>query len=196
MQDVHARRAGTWRGRCSVVAWAGVVAAAAAMGWTSSAVAGAFLNVQGVPGESTNAAHPGEIDIVSHDLSLVVPPSTASTSGRGSGKVSCPPVTLYKYLDSASLILAKKLIQGVHFPQMVLTLQRDGGDHADYYVLTMKEVLVTEFAQTSSAEVSRGAEKVVLTARRYDFEYRPQSTSGAPAGVIKMGWDCVTYEVI
>jgi len=194
MQDVHAKGAGSMRGKCSVVAWTCAVAGLAAAAWASPGMAAAFLDLSGIPGESTNEGHAGQIDILSHDLSLVVPPTTTGT-GRGAARLSCPPVTLWKNMDASSLILAKKLIQGVHIPQAVLTFQKDGAEQREFYVIKLQEVFVTEFSQSSSADATRVLEKVVLKARKYEFEYRPQSTNGGAGGSIKMAWDCVTYDV-
>lgn len=194
MQDVHSERARSTRVKYSLVASMCTVAALALAASPGAALAGAFLSLSGIQGESTNEQHKNEIDILSYDTSVALPPSTEPN--RPSSRLVCPPVTLMKNLDLASLVLAKKLVQGVHIPRGVLALQRAGANPSDYFILTMDEIVVSEFSQVTSADSSRVVEKVVLTARRYGFEYRPQSSTGGQDGVIKIRWDCATGEVI
>lgn len=193
MEDVHPERACAARGKHGVIACICALATVATTAWPGAVKAGIFLNLSGIPGESINERHKDEIDILSYDLSLIVPPTT--DPNRPSSRLICPPVTLLKNLDLASLVLAKKLVQGVNLPRGVLSFQREGPAPSDYFILTMDEIRVTEFSQVTSADSSRVVETVVLKARRYNFEYRPQSATG-DQGVIKTGWDCATGEVI
>ena len=88
----------------------------------------------------------------------------------------------------------KKLAQGVHIPRAVLTVQRSGAEQVDFYVLTMDEVFVTEVTQMSE-DPSHLSDKVVFTARRYNFEYRVQNPTGGSPEFVKFGWDCVTTSI-
>ena len=195
MPDRQARRAALPRGKRSLVAASHVMAAiaAAAAAWASPASGTAFLSVDGIAGESTDERHKGQSELLGYDLPIVAPPS--STTGNSRGKVSCPSVTLLKGFDAASLVLAKKLAQGVHLAQAVITLQRGGVDTSDYYIIRMREIMVTEVTQSSSADLSRVVERIVLAPRRWDFEYKPQTSTGDGGGVVKFGWDCVTTEI-
>jgi type VI secretion system secreted protein Hcp len=192
MQTTHPRGAFAKLGKYSLVASICALIALAATAWPGAANAGAFLNLTGIPGESTNAQHKNEIDILSYELSLVLP--RATLPNRASSRPACPPVTLLKNLDTASPALATRLFQGVYISRAVLTLQREGANPTDYFILTMDEALVNEFSQVTSADPSRVVERVVLTARKYELDYRPQTPTGGQYA-IKANWDCVTGEV-
>jgi type VI secretion system Hcp family effector len=189
MQDVHEGPAWPVRGAYSHFAWLCGLVAVAAMAWPIAATAGAFLNLTGIPGESATEGHKDEIVVLSYDLSLVVPPST--DPNRPSSRLICPPVAVLKNLDAASVVLAKKLVQGIHVQRAVLTLQREGASPFDYFVLTMDEVFINEFSQVTAADPSRVVEKVVFTAQRYTLEYRLQTSTGGQ-GIYKSSWDCKT----
>ena len=191
MQNIKGRRIDSFatKNRVRIGAWAIVVLSAAA--FADTACADMFLKLSGIEGESTNAKHRGEVDVTGVELPILAP---APTAGGGSGKVSCPSVTVYKNLDKASPILMKYLASGKYIQQAVLTVQRSGEEQADYYVLTMQEVAVSEVTQTST-DPSHLSDKVVLKARQYNFEYRPQSDTGGSPGVIKFGWNCATTEI-
>ena len=191
MQNIQGRRTvSVARQRFGIGACAIVVLTAAAV--ADTAHADMFLKLDGIDGESVNARHSREIDVTGIILPIVAP---VPTFGTGSGKVkaACPSLTVFKNLDRASPILMKKLAGGVHIPQAVLTVQRSGAEQVDYYVLTMTEVFVSEVTQMS-ADPSHLSDKVVFTARRYDFEYRVQNATGS-TDLVKFGWDCVTTEI-
>ena len=187
MQDVH-----PMCGKRSLVAWIGAVAALATLTWTGSAAAAAFLSLQGIAGEAINEQHKDEIVVLSYDLSLVLPRPTDSKIP--SARHVCPPVTVIKNLDLASTTLAKRFMQGVHIGRGALALQREGANPLDYFILSMDEILVTEFFQTLAAD-GRVVEKVTFTARRYNLEYRQTNPTGGQ-NITKSGWDCSTGEVI
>jgi len=168
-----------------------VVLVLAAATVADGARAAMFLKLSGIDGESASERHRGEVEVTGIILPILRPLPTGG--GSGSGKVSCPSVTIFKNLDKASPILMKKLAQGVHIPQAVLTVQRSGAEQFDYYVLTMEEVFVSEVTQMSE-DPSHLSDKVVFTARRYNFEYRVQNATGSTE-FVKFGWDCVTTEI-
>jgi type VI secretion system secreted protein Hcp len=192
MQDVHEGAARPVRGTYSLIAWLCALVGLAAAVWPIAATAGAFLNLTGIAGESTTEGHKDEIVVLSYDLSLVVPPST--DPNRPSGRVICPPVAVLKNLDLASAVLAKKLNQGIFLQRAVLTLQREGANPFDYFLVTMDEVAIIEFSQVTAADPSRVVEKVVFTAQRYGLEYRMQTNTGGQS-IVKAGWDCKTGQV-
>ncbi len=192
MQDVQGSRiaASPARQHVGIAACAIVVLTAAAV--ADTARADMFLKLSGIDGESVNAKHSGEVDVTGIILPILAPAPTGG--GSGSGKVNCPSLTVFKNLDKASPILMKKLAQGVHIPRAVLTVQRSGAEQVDFYVLTMDEVFVTEVTQISE-DPSHLSDKVVFTARRYNFEYRVQNPTGGSPEFVKFGWDCVTTSI-
>ena len=221
MQNIQGRRTvSVARQRFGIGACAIVVLTAAAVADTVQA--DMFLKLDGIEGESVNARHSREIDVTGIVLPIVATVNTSATgssrsgststaparteiilpivapvptfgTGSGKGKADCPSLTVFKNLDRASPILMKKLAQGVHIPQAVLTVQRSGAEQVDYYVLTMEEVFVSEVTQMS-VDPSHLSDKVVFRARRYNFEYRVQNATGAPE-LVKFGWDCVTTSI-
>ena len=58
----------------------------------------------------------------------------------------------------------------------------------------MEEVFISEVTQVSE-DTSHLSDKVVFTARRYNFEYRVQNPTGDAPQFVKFGWDCVTTQI-
>ena len=158
-----------------------------------------FLRIDGVQGESTDARHRGEIEILSYTQSLTRPAFRGTASVTGDAKL-CVPVTLLKYVDAASPRLIKFLATGEHFKTAAITFRRPGQPPVEYYRVTLDDVIVTELEQSNTRlnfpnpAPPRALEKVTLSAGRVRFEYLTQQPDGKLAS--KMGWDCVTNRPI
>lgn len=158
-----------------------------------------FLRIEGVPGESADARHRGEIEILSYTQSLTRPAFRGTASVTGDAKL-CVPLTLLKYVDAASTRLINFLATGEHFKTAAITFRRPGQPPVDYYRVTLDDVVVTEIEQSNTRlnfpnpAPPRALEKVTLSGRRVRFEYLTQQPDGKLAS--KMGWDCVANRPI
>jgi type VI secretion system secreted protein Hcp len=157
------------------------------------ALADTFLKLDGIEGESKDDKHKGEIDVLSFTQSWI---NTTTVSGAAKGKVQCGAITLMKNIDRSSPVLVKKTIQGVHIPSGQLTFRTEGSEPSEYYIIKLSEIFITEVTQTDSADPARIIEKVVLNARRFEYEYKPQDDKGGTAGSVKAGYDCATTTVL
>jgi len=181
--------------RRPVLRGAFALAATAIVAAPAPALADTFLKLNGIEGESTDAKHKGEIEILSFTQSWINAGSTGSGGGGGAGKVNCGPVTLMKNIDKSSPALLKNVISGRHIPDGVITFEANNRASSEYYTITMKEVFVTEVTQTDAADPNRIFEKLVLQASDYEFEYRPQTVKGEVGTPIKVAYNCKTAVV-
>jgi len=182
MSKIQARATGAIMRRALLL---GAVALLAAVASPAPAVAGTFLKLANVLGDSTAENHVGEIDILTFTQSF-------TRSGPRLDKVQCGPITLMKNIDSSSPELLKLVATARHAPSALLTFQSNSTPAADYYTISMIEVDVIELTQTDAADSARIVEKVVLAARRFIFTFFPQSETGGNASPVQFGWDCVT----
>ena len=151
-----------------------------------------FLRLDGVQGESVDARHKGEIDILSYTQAFTGPfARSAAGTGAASGKTICGPVTITKFVDLSSPDLILSAANGKHIPNAVITFRRPGANQLEYYKVTLEDVIVTEIEQSESKTAARAMEKVSLMGRRFRFEYVQQTPDGRPGGMPKAGWDCV-----
>jgi len=175
---------------------AGALAAGAA---APAAADDVFLRLDGVQGESLDARHKGEIDILSYTQSFTGAfARSAAGAGAGAGKTICGPVTVMKFVDVSSPNLILDVANGRHIPRAVITFRRPGGPtQPEYYKVTLEDVIITEIEQTESKinaqnpAAARAMEKVSLIGRRFSFEYVLQMPDGRPGATPKAGWDCV-----
>jgi type VI secretion system secreted protein Hcp len=175
-----------------------LAAAFAAAAAAPAAADDIFLRMDPVRGESVDARHRGEIDILSYAQSMAGPFAHGTTSsGAGAGKTVCGPVTLMKYVDQASPDLILSAANGRHYPKAVITFRKSGQAAFEYYKVTLEDVVVTEVEQSDSKisfpnpATPRAMEKVSLLGRTFAFEYVAQTQTGAAGAQPKAGWDCV-----
>ena len=155
-----------------------------------------FLKLEGVPGESRDARHKDEIDVLSYSQSLTGPfAQGAAGAGSTTGKTICGPVKVTKYLDRASPRLMRYAANGEHIPKATISFRKAGSkDGGDYYRVTLDDVVVTDVQQTGEggtryAEAAR--EVVSLIGRRIEWALFAQSLTGGSAGKVASYWDCV-----
>jgi type VI secretion system secreted protein Hcp len=157
---------------------AGALAAAAAT--PVSAVADIFLKLDDIQGESTDAKHKNEINILSYTQSFK---NTLSTAGSA-GKVVCGDVTVLKNIDKSSPELIKGVTTGKHYEKAVISFRsiNNAKTSTDYYVVTLQDVLITSIDQTDQPDPAKIVERVSLNAQSFQFKYTQQAASGATVG--------------
>jgi type VI secretion system secreted protein Hcp len=169
------------------------IAMAAAMAWTipvDAATEECFLKIDGVTGDSADARHRGEIELVSWSLGLATPVaatlgSAASASG---GRPDFQPLRVTHRLDRAVPALLQTAAASRLVPSAVLSCRRPGREAADYLKITLQEVLVSGLRIGDSAEAPPSAE-VTLAYGKITIEYRPQMPDGSLGQAAVGGWD-------
>jgi type VI secretion system secreted protein Hcp len=100
-----------------------------------------FMDITGIPGESTNALHLGSIQVLSWSWGV----SQASTSGAGgAGMIGRPPtghVSVVKVIDKATPLLFTRLVDGTVLP--LVTVQLTRADGQTYLKYELRNVMVS-----------------------------------------------------
>ena len=152
-----------------------------------------FLKIDGVDGESTDAKHKGEIEILSYSWGVSQAISgTVSSSGTFSGqRCDMAAVTVVKSLDKASPKLAQACAAGEHFKSATLTLSRAGGDKQPYMKYKLSDVLIEAVRTGGSTQGEGGvpSEELGLRYGKIELEYTVVGTDGKAAGNVTGGWD-------
>jgi type VI secretion system secreted protein Hcp len=137
---------------------------------------GAFLQIQGVQGASTEAAHTGWIPIQSFSFGVVSPRD--ASSGLATGKRQHDPLVITKQIDKASPSLFQLASSGRVFPQVVLeVVTRDGSKR---YSVTLHNALVASVKTSSGGD--RPSESVSLNYETIEWRYTQQKADGSSTG--------------
>jgi type VI secretion system secreted protein Hcp len=168
---------------------AGAIAAGAAA--PGSALADVFLDLDGIPGDSTDAQHKNQIDILTYTQSFknTAAPSSTGTGG-GAGKVTCGDITVMKNIDKSSPLLIKAVTTGQHIKTGVLTFRTVGAHEINYYVVSLKDVVITEIDQTDQSSSARIFEKVTFSATDFAFKFTPFMATGKAGTPISFEFNC------
>jgi len=157
----------------------------------------AFLELEGVNGESTRKGFEGMIELGSFDLGALNPSTMSSGGGGGAGKVSLKPITITKRTDAASPVMFQACCTGKHFPTAKITLHKAGGDEAvDYLIFELEKVYVEAIDWAGSAGGDdQAVERATLRFGKITATYTPQTETGAKGSPVVASWDAMAVSI-
>jgi type VI secretion system secreted protein Hcp len=153
-----------------------------------------FARIGTIKGESRDAKHKDEIEVLSWSWGLSQSGSSGQGGGGGVGKVSVHDFTFTHHVDKASPMLMKVCATGEHVKDATITLRKAGKGQQEYLVITMTDLLVTSVS-TSVAEGDSTIESVGLTFAKVDLEYKPQKPDGSLDTGVHFKYDLKTHKV-
>lgn len=154
--------------------------------------AGMFLKLAGIPGESQDAKHKGEIDILGWSWGVSETAATSSGGGAAAGKANFRQLSVQKLLDLSSAPLFAAVAKGSHIATATLAVSTTGSTPEEFLVRNMKDVLITSVSIAETQTENRPVETVALTFSQIDFEYTEFSASGAKGATNSFKWDITT----
>ena len=149
----------------------------------------AFLKLDGVPGESVDDKHKGEIEILSFSWGVSNPGSFAFGGGGGAGKATFSDVTFESATQSSSPLLAAFTANGKHIASALLTLRKAGQQRTEFVKITMSPVIVSSYNQAGFGNGDRPFDTFALTWSEIEFDYFPQAADGSAGTPIVFHWD-------
>jgi type VI secretion system secreted protein Hcp len=152
--------------------------------------ADAFLKIDGVAGESADAKHKGEIEVVAWSWGEAQTPRPPG-GGGGAGKVQMQDLRFTARTSKASPRLLLACAAGEHLKSAVLTVRKAGKTPHEYFKLTLTDVRVSSFHLGSLAG-DQPMDEAALAYSRIEVEYRPQKADGSAGPPVKAGWDLKT----
>ncbi|MET1531217.1 Hcp family type VI secretion system effector [Burkholderia sola] len=149
-----------------------------------------FLKINGIDGESKDATHHDEIEVLSWSWNVSQQSNMHLGSGGGAGRATVDDLQFEHYIDRASPNLIQYCLLGKHIDQAKLTVRKAGGNPLEYILLTMNDVLVTQVSPAGvAADESRPRETVRLSFSRLKQEYVVQNAQGGSGGAITATFD-------
>lgn len=134
-----------------------------------------FLTATGVNGESTDATHAGEIEILAWTFGM-----SYSGGGIGSaGTVNVQDFSFTKYVDSSTVPFLSSLTKGSRFATMRLTIRNSAVPPAEFLIVDMTNVLVSSLTGGGSIGDTRLTENVTFTPGQITITYAGTGAGGA-----------------
>ena len=147
-----------------------------------------FLKIDGLPGESTDDKHKGELDLESFSWGATNSGTAGHGGGSGAGKVQPSDFHFTKRLDKSSPVLMIACATGQHFKEVTLTVRKAGGGQQEYLKLKMNEVLVSSY-QTGGGGGGIVNEQVAMNFAKLEMVYKEQKADGSLGGETKQTYD-------
>lgn len=147
-----------------------------------------FIKISGIEGESSDANHRGEIDVVHWEWQVRQGSTMHSGQGGGAGRATVSDLHFEHFADKASPNLMKYCLTGKHIDEAVLVNRKAGGNPLEYMKITMNDVIVTMIHPVSGDE-GRIREHVSLSFSSVKQEYVIQNMQGGSGGTVAASFD-------
>lgn len=149
-----------------------------------------FLRIDGVPGESTDKEHKGEIDVTSWSWGETNPGVHVGAGPVGAGKVSMQDFHFVTQVSKASPRLLLACASGQHLKSATLTARKAGKAQQEFLRFDFTDLLVSSY-QIGASEASDvlPLDQVSLAFSKIQVQYKEQKADGTLGDVIQVGWD-------
>lgn len=155
-----------------------------------SAQVDAFLELDGVKGESNDDKYKGKIEILSWSWGMANTGSAQFGGGAGAGKVQVNDLAIFKRVDKSTPILMKNCATGVHIDKGKMIVRKAGGEKSlEYFTIELKDVLISAVETHSDSNSPWLMEEVHLNFSEFKVVYTPQDQKGGAGGAVEFGYN-------
>jgi type VI secretion system secreted protein Hcp len=144
-----------------------------------------FLKIDGIPGESQDSKHKGEIEVESFSWGA----TQTSGPGGGAGKVQLQDFHFVTTVSKASPKLFLACASGQHLKDARLVARKAGKDQQEFLVYRFTDVLVSSYQTGGSGGDTLPIDQISLNFAKIEIEFRPQKPDGSLGPAEKAGWD-------
>jgi type VI secretion system secreted protein Hcp len=149
-----------------------------------------FLKIDGIEGESGDAKHKNEIQVLSFSFGESQAGTMAFGGGGGAGKVQMQDFHFMMNVNKASPKLFLACATGQHIKNAVLTARKAGKDQQEYLKVTFTDLLVSSFQTNGDAHAnSLPVDSVSLNFAEIEWEYKVQNADGSLGASTKVKYN-------
>jgi type VI secretion system secreted protein Hcp len=142
-----------------------------------------FAKIGDIKGESSDAKHKDEIEVLSFSWGVTTTGSIAPGGGGGAGKATFQDLIIVHNIDKASPALLTACATGKHLKEATITHRKAGKQQQEYLIVKMNDVIVTGVSHGGTTG-QLYSESVSLAFAKVELEYKPQKADGSlDAGV-------------
>jgi type VI secretion system secreted protein Hcp len=150
-----------------------------------------FLNLSGIEGESQDADHSGQIDVLTFSEGVQNAGTYDAGTGGNTGKAYYPDISVTKFVDKASVTLRQYCGLGTSIDTATLSCNKQAGDKKiEYLKITLQNVVITSIQSSGSGgSTDPIPESLSLNYAKIQYDYTQQSNTGAAMGTTHWGRD-------
>lgn len=150
----------------------------------------AFLELQGIDGESRDQEYQDKIELQSVQWGSSNHSSFEHGTGSGIGIGAMHNIVCSKYMDKASLNLHKYCMTGKVIPSGQVTLLKlQDQTKIAYFKVKLTNIVVTSWNLSGNGDGQLPMETFELHFVKSESTYLPQGDSGDPEGNVDFNWD-------
>jgi type VI secretion system secreted protein Hcp len=149
----------------------------------------AFLQIDGVPGESQDDKHKDWIELESygHQMTQPVSSTRSSAGGAATGRTQHGDFTVTKFIDKASPKLYEAVSNGKHFSKAKIEVCRAGGAQLKFMEIALEEVMISNVQVNSTGQQNNNGdvlptETVHLNYGKIEWTYTQQKRKDGSGG--------------
>jgi type VI secretion system secreted protein Hcp len=150
----------------------------------------AFLELEGVEGESMDSEYTNKIELQSVSWGSTNNSSFRHGTGSGIGQGETHDIHCTKFTDKSSLVLHQKCTMGKAIPSGKLTLlKQEGETKIPYFQVKLTNVVITSWNINAHGGGQLPMESFALHFVKHESSYKPQGDEGDPQGNVDFSWD-------
>jgi type VI secretion system secreted protein Hcp len=153
-----------------------------------------FAKIGDIKGESADAKHKDEIEVLSFSWGVTNTGATGTGGGGGAGKATFQDLSIVHHIDKASPKLLEACATGTHLKDATITHRKAGKGQQEFLIVKMNDVMITGVIH-SGTTTEPASETVSLAFAKVDFEYRPQKADGSLDAGIHFKYDLKANKV-
>jgi type VI secretion system secreted protein Hcp len=149
-----------------------------------------FLNIDGIPGDSTDSKHTNEIEVDSWTWGESQSGLNSTAGGGGAGKVAMSDFNFTAKVSKASPQLFLFCAAGNHVKKAQLTCRKSGGKQEEYLKVNFTDLFVSSY--NVQGVVTAGhipSDAFTLKFATIKFEYAPQKSDGSLGSPVITAYD-------
>ena len=147
-----------------------------------------FLKLDGIPGESRDAKHKDEIDVLAFSWGVSQSGSSGPGGGGGAGKAVFEDLLVVARASKASPKLMLACASGQHIKTAVLTCRKAGKAPLEFLKITLSDAIISSYEIDGSDE-ELPLDQVALSFAKVEMAYTPQDPTGKAQPPVKAAWD-------
>jgi type VI secretion system secreted protein Hcp len=149
-----------------------------------------FIQISGIPGESSDDKHQNWIEMISynHGLAQSVSSTASSVGGASAERADFHDFTFTKQMDMASPKLAIACADGTHIDTITVELCRAGTNKMKFMEYKLTNCLISSISTNGGGDFP--TEEVAINFGKIEWSYTQQKRhGGGAAGNVASGWD-------
>ena len=153
-----------------------------------------FAKIGDIKGESLDAKHKDEIEVLSFSWGVTNAGVTSAGGGGGAGKAHFQDLSIVHNIDKASPVLMQACATGTHLKEATIIHRKAGKGQQEYLIVKMNDIIITGVTHGGSTG-QPGSETVSLAFAKVDIEYKPQKADGSLDAGIHFKYDLKANKV-